>query len=362
MRQMKDTIFFSILFPVFKTEKKSMVKKLLGMSVVIIMITLSGKSLSGQDIHFSQFVSSPMNLNPALTGNFKGGYRFVGNGRRQWSSVTLPYQTLALSADANNFLRLKNVGAGMSLYQDKTGDSHFSTFLMNLAASYRIRINKDSTQFISLGVQSGFTSRRIDYSNLYYDNQFNGYVYDASTPSIEEFQNAGRIYANLNAGINWTYTIKERTGISAGFSIFNLSNPKQSFFNNNFILLDKRYTLHAAGQFKLSERFDLLPNLLFMTQGTFKEFNVGTSLKYIVNGNPTKYRALYIGGSLRAGDAGFAMIGMDYQKLYVGLSYDINYSNLKPASNYRGGMEFAVIYILDVLPKKRMYKICPSYI
>ena len=30
-----------------------------------------------QDIHFSQFNLSPLNLNPAMTGAFKGDYRFA---------------------------------------------------------------------------------------------------------------------------------------------------------------------------------------------------------------------------------------------------------------------------------------------
>ncbi len=358
---MKATGFCFIFLVAAKADSKKAARKSGWIAVWMILLMMSG-TLQGQDIHFSQFMSSPMNLNPALAGNFKGDYRFVGNGRRQWSSVTIPYQTFGLSADANNFLRLKNFGAGLSMYQDKTGDSHFSTLVINVAASYRIKLNKDSTQFLSLGLQSGLTSRRIDYSNLYYDNQFNGFVYDPTTPSVEEFQNSGRLYPNLNAGINWLYNIKERTGISLGVALANISTPKQSFYGNDFVVLDKRYTAHASLQLKLSEKFDLLPVLLFMTQGTFRELNGGGSLKYILNKNPSHYRAVYLGGSLRAQDAVFATIGMDYQKLYVGLSYDINYSNLKPASNYRGGMEFAVIYILDVLPKKKMYKICPAYI
>jgi type IX secretion system PorP/SprF family membrane protein len=318
---------------------------------------------SAQDIHFSQFMQSPMNLNPAQTGNFDGAYRFTGNARRQWSSVTIPYQTFGLAADARNFLRLKNFGAGISLYQDRTGDSHFSTLQLNASVSYRIKLNRDSTQFITAGVQSGITQRRIDYSNLSYDNQFNGYIYDPNIPSVESYQNAGRVYANLNSGINWTYNIKERTGISAGIAFYNLTRPKQSFFGNDAIRLDRRLNLNIASQVKLSEKIDLLPSALFMVQGTFSEFVVGSSVKYILNSNRYSYRALRVGGWARTRDAGFVSAGMDYDNWYVGLSYDINFSNLRPASYGRGGFELAVIYIIrDVLPKRLKYKICPSFI
>ena len=63
----------------------------------------------GQDIHFSQFYAAPHTLNPALTGSFDGDWRFAGNYRNQWKSVTEPFKTLALSADANEFNDLENV-------------------------------------------------------------------------------------------------------------------------------------------------------------------------------------------------------------------------------------------------------------
>jgi type IX secretion system PorP/SprF family membrane protein len=331
--------------------------------ICFLLITLfTSASSTAQDIHFSQFMSSPMNLNPAQTGNFKGSYRFTGNARRQWSSVTIPYQTFGIAADARNFLRAKNAGAGISLYQDKTGDSQFSTLQFNAAASYMIKLNKDSTQFISVGVQSGITQRRINYSNLTFDNQFNGFVYDPTIPSVEIFENAGRVYANLNTGINWIYNIKERTGVSAGISLYNITQPKQSFFGNDQIRLDKRFNFNLASQIKLTEKFDLLPSTLFMAQGTYRELILGSSIKYILNDNRYNYRALYAGGWARTRDAGFVSIGMDYDEWYVGLSYDVNLSNLRPASRGRGGFEVSVIYIIDVLPKRLKYKVCPEFI
>ena len=40
-----------------------------------------------QDIHFTQWMFSPLNLNPAETGRFDGDYRVVGNYRSQWGAV-----------------------------------------------------------------------------------------------------------------------------------------------------------------------------------------------------------------------------------------------------------------------------------
>ncbi|MEO6037125.1 MAG: hypothetical protein ABIQ93_01850, partial [Saprospiraceae bacterium] len=52
-----------------------------------VLFTLA---LSAQDIHFSQFANSPINLSPGLIGAFGGDVRFVANYRNQWRSGPIP--------------------------------------------------------------------------------------------------------------------------------------------------------------------------------------------------------------------------------------------------------------------------------
>ncbi|MFN7015385.1 MAG: type IX secretion system membrane protein PorP/SprF, partial [Bacteroidia bacterium] len=46
-------------------------------------------SVQSQDIHFSQFLASPLTLSPGTTGHFNGDYRIAANHRTQWRSVTI---------------------------------------------------------------------------------------------------------------------------------------------------------------------------------------------------------------------------------------------------------------------------------
>ena len=103
--------------------------------IVFSLCVLGLLKTNAQDIHFSQFNNSPLNLNPGLIGVFNGDYRFVGNQRTQWSSVTTPYSTFGLSADANGLFG-SPIGAGLSIYNDKAGDSEFGTMQIGLGASY----------------------------------------------------------------------------------------------------------------------------------------------------------------------------------------------------------------------------------
>ena len=79
--------------------------------IIGIVISLSTSNVFAQDIHFSQFNQAPARLNPALTGQFVGGYRIAGIYRSQWASVTVPYSTIAFSGDARNFMKMNGLGA-----------------------------------------------------------------------------------------------------------------------------------------------------------------------------------------------------------------------------------------------------------
>jgi len=53
----------------------------------------------------------------------------------------------------------------------------------------------------------------------------------------------------------------------------------------------------------------------------------------------------YAGGYMRAKDAMMAMVGGEYKKVRLGLSYDINTSTLRDASNGKGAFELSLVYI-----------------
>ncbi len=315
--------------------------------------------LIAQDIHFSQFNNSPLNLNPGLIGAFNGEFRFVGNQRTQWRSVTVPYSTYSISADAKSIFK-SPFSTGLSIYSDKTGDSDFKTTQIGIGISYTLYL-KDSTQTIIVGVQPAFVQRSINYNKLHFDNQYNGTVFDANLGNGENFQNSGRNYFNLSSGISWNYKIAQRKSITAGIAINNITTPKQTFFNDNKIRLKQRFTFHTNGLFKVSEKVDILPSILFAKQHKFKEIIVGAAGKYHLNrGN---YKALYAGIWYRNSDASYLTLGLDYADFRFGVSYDLNISSLKVASNLKGGFEFSIIYILErYRPNLHRYKACPNYI
>ena len=66
---------------------------------VAIICSLIVQVSYAQDPSFSQFFSSPLNVNPALTGNINGDWRVISNFRDQWIGPASPYTTGTVSYD-----------------------------------------------------------------------------------------------------------------------------------------------------------------------------------------------------------------------------------------------------------------------
>ena len=340
---------------------------MIGRGVIIVcLVVLSVFTVGAQDIHFSQFWMAPANYNPGMTGIMERGCeRYIANRRSQWKSVTVPYVTYGLAADRSQFLKSKKLSLGAKLYYDNTGDSRFTTLDFNVGAAYQVWQSKDSTHRVQAGLQIGLLNRSIDYTALQFDAQYNGFFYDPSLPNNEVLGRDSRLGFNANTGAAYVWTPGARKRLEAGISLFNLPSPNQSFFDDLNIALDRRFNFHMSGGFPVAPKVDVLPGVLWSAQGTYREFLIGGRVRYYLVNEEGIYRAVYLGGFARTRDAGFITAGLDYDEWTVNISYDINLSDLTPASNNKGGLEIAVAYRLcrgRAEPGRIKHIICPDYL
>ena len=317
---------------------------------------------SAQDIHFSQFFMSPLNLNPALTGPSNARYRLAANQRTQWRSVTTPYSTFSVSGDEMGQFN-NRLGLGVMLAHDIAGDSHLNTFAFNLSGAYTCWSNPAGDSRIKAGLQAGITNRKIDYSGLAFDQQYNGYYYDPSLPTGESFLRNSRTYLNLNVGASYEKSWERRKKLTAGFAIDNLNTPQQSFYNDKQIRLDRRLVVHGSGEYPINSQWSLQPEFQLMVQGTYREWLPGVLAKYELINEPLIYRAVYFGYLGRLKDSGVITAGLYFENWQAGVSYDVNMSSLKVASQHKGGFEFALIYLFG---RKNVgwvhHKYCPDFL
>ncbi len=319
-------------------------------------------SLNAQDIHYSQFYLSPINLNPALSGVFNGDMRFAANYRSQWSSVPVPYTTTSGSFDgkiAPRKLGDNILGASLLFNYDQAGDSRMGLLQLGGALAYTQRVTERN--FISLGFQMGGAQRRFHTDKLTFDSQYNGDIFDPNLSSQEVFPQLSFYFLDFSVGANWHFQLDERTKFDAGVALHHLNEPQQSFFADESIRLAKKISFNWDASIRMGKQVDVLPAFIYQIQGTYQETVLGLSFKYYMPNQTGKEIGLLIGTWLRPTDAIIPSVGIQYNNLRVGLSYDVNTSPLKIASNRNGGPEIGLIYIISKVKSAKSYKSCPIF-
>ena len=146
-----------------------------------------------QDIHYTNFGFSPLNINPALTGVFNGDYRATGNFRSQWQGVPVSYLTVSSSFDMKIANQNKGVTSpfrvGAFLSHDNAGWSHLNNTSVYLSGSYmKVLTPKDFLSGgISLGVnQRAFKTGDLTWDDQYYEKRFDPNIITADAAVFEQ--------------------------------------------------------------------------------------------------------------------------------------------------------------------------------
>ncbi|HMQ46253.1 MAG TPA: PorP/SprF family type IX secretion system membrane protein [Saprospiraceae bacterium] len=340
-----------------------------------LFIALGVLSVSAQDIHFSQFYLSPLNLNPAMTGVMNCNIRLVANYRNQWASVlrSNAYNTYSVSYDQRIPVgRYDYFGVGTTFWGDRAGEANFSTLTGKLSASYSKRMGgyRSKANYLVVGAEAGVAQRSIDFLKLRWGLQHDGnggYNPDADSGEADVFDRDNFIFADLAAGLLWFSVFDENNSLYFGGSFHHLNRSNQSFNSEDEDLLYSRFTFHGGGEFLMGDRFGLVPGVIVMSQGPSFEVNAGTSFKFLL-GSRRLYQAFQLGlwtrisNKIETGvlnDAAILSTRFDYENFSLGFSYDINVSPLRAASNSNGGFEFALVYKICGLERRGVY--CPNF-
>ena len=332
---------------------------------LLLILSLIACAAKAQDIHFSQFYNAPQNLNPSLVGVFDGDYRIAANHKNQWRTIPVPYRTYSVSFDAKLPLGLKRdfICAGILLNNDKSGDGAFISNQVGLTLSYLKKLNADSTSFLSIGIQPSFNSKGFDLSKLTTDNQFSDGTYDETIGTGENFSTTKVTYFDVGGGVSFLQKFGTHSSATLGLSYSHFQKQNISFLSDKSVVSNPKYLVHASVVMGLTNTFELIPVGLFEKQNKAKEIVAGALARFIFEKKSDNLRAFSLGAFLRLKDAFIVDAQLDYNRFKFGLSYDINTSNLKKASNGLGGFELSLIYVMKRFIKVNANKIiCPVYL
>lgn len=319
---------------------------------------------SAQDIHFTQFYNTPQVISPGLTGIFDGDQRFIAAYRGQWYSANAPYSTFFGMFDQKIYTpKVKKgfFGVGGTLGHDRAGDAQLSLIQLQLNGSYTYPIDKEN--LITGGLMMGVGQRSFEFSKLRWHNQYTDGVFDPDLSPNESFTDNGFLYGDLGVGLNYrSQKLGRRSFLDIGASYQHLNKPQQSFAEQGTSTLQPRSTIYLIQQLQVSETLDLYWNGMAQIQDVYVEGVAGIGGRYHLNQSRGKELAIQAGVAWRfhsISDAAITNIEVHYQYWRLGLSYDINVSDFRAATNRNGGPEVTIRYVIHKVKPVPLFRVCP---
>ena len=321
-------------------------------TTLLMLCLVCAVAVFAQDPHFSQFYSSPLTLNPAFTGKFNGDLRISGNYRNQWPTINKAYITGTVSAD---FGILKNKvadndtwGVGIMALTDQSAAGAVKFNYAAISTAYHKSLDEDGFKQLGIGFQTTYSNMNIYTSKLTFEDQL---ASDGtfSLPTNEVFPGSvlKKSYIDLNTGVLFTSSSTENDNFYVGVSMYHITRPREQFTASGYYVLNPRFTFQAGGYFLIGDRNTLHLSALHSEQAGANETVIGGAIQLPVGDADGDVQgvSVYAGAWARLKDALIPYIGLDFSDFHLGLTYDINTSELKTASNSRGGMEISLIYI-----------------
>lgn len=335
--------------------------------ISIFLFLLPVAAIAQADIHFSQFYENNLLRNPALLGVTTNNYRVIGYYRNQWSSIANPYETflvngeyrITLSRNSDDYLSLGLLG-----YSDKAGDLNQKITAFYPAVNFNKSLNTDNNSYLSFGFTGGYVQYSFDPTKATFDNQFQNGDYDPGNPTYENLPVPKRSLGDLGAGINYNVTPGRSTYLF-GVSTYHFTRPRFSYYESNAYAAYARLNVNASMAREMNDNVVVLLHGNYSTQGKFHELMGALLLGW------KNYSAAYsqpdfeiYGGIIaRNRDAIAPIVKIKYKHMAGGISYDVNTSRLKKASNMQGGFEMTLSVTGNYPKNPNMFKkaVCPQF-
>ena len=347
--------------------KKILYGKLL--PVLFLIIYFQGIHLQAQDIHLSQFFEAPLWRNPSLAGIFNGDLRFQGVYRSQWGSVTVPYQTGSFNGEykmpvggAHDFLTL-----GAQLMYDRAGTTNFTTTHILPAINFHKSLSEEKNSYLSLGFMGGLVQRSIDPTKITTNSQWDGTGYNQTLDINEPLANYNLKYGDASVGLSYNSSLgsSEYDNFFVGIAYHHFNHPSNAFYHDPSIELNPKWVYSLGVRFGITPSTYLTIQADHSSQGKYRETLGGAMVGIALDGydfTQSNYN-LHLGAFFRLKDAVVPVIKMDYKPFSVAFSYDVNISQLKTASQARGGFEISLTYqaFFDRENSTKNAVLCPRF-
>ena len=306
---------------------------------LLFCLVVAVKFAGAQDPSFSQFFSSPLNVNPALTGKINADWRVISNFRDQWIGPASPYATGTISYDRKilqnkipNVHEEKNtLGVGGMMMYDYAMDGIVKSVYGSANISYDVVLAKqNAVHRLGAGFGATYGRRTVDFNRLTWEDQWVGYAgFNTNLPSGESALSNMKPWFSASAGLVYSITT-EKSNFDMGVAGYHLNMPKQTFLQDKNQRLAMRKVAHANFETFLNEDLVLNVNSIYQYQDQAQYYSFGAGLGYYIPGQTDVL--INTGLWYWSKNAIIPYVGFAYKDFQVGLSYDVTISKLREAT------------------------------
>lgn len=281
---------------------------------------------NGQGILFSQYHTTPANVNPAMVTaqNFAS---LVVNYKNKNFGNDLSFNTTMISAYYpiiwNKPVR-RIAAVGVSFLDDRLiGDQNIYHQAARINGAYSITL--DTNHYLSFGASIENNIRRISFDNIHTGVQYVlGRGYDASIPNGESFGALRKSFYSFSLAVYYYKLDKNLRQKSAiGFSIFDANRP-----NNAFIVsesnLPRTFAFYASTQLIKFKSIIVSPEVLFKCNSY--NYNYSSGLRFIYDLNNLGTKNIAFGVNYFKNSILNTVIQISHPSYSIGFSYDFAFS------------------------------------
>jgi type IX secretion system PorP/SprF family membrane protein len=314
---------------------------------IIVWLCLLSGIARGQEINFSRVQDMAIWYNQSLKtdkqNSLKLNYRSVQyGGQIAYNSVAAMFDMPLLSKTAKDKANSGYFSMSVGAASDKSNDGILNNTLGLLGISYAVPLGRNET-YLSAGFQAAYYQSQLNLNGVM--NAF-GDQYDAYGP-IEGQPTSDRLasgwsyhHLNVNAGVSvFNNGIHDKWYL--GGSVMQVNTPYAYQVKSDSTRLKAGIGIQGGYRYIASTEDEVAFYMSMSWQGPayrhYFDFCYLKSLPSVPGG-----AAVGFGLGYRYDDAIIPNLELRYQKLIVGLLYDVNISGISAAGISRNGLELSL--------------------
>lgn len=297
-----------------------------------------------QDPVTTQFFNAPLAVNPTFAAEGTADFQVFSNFRQQWFGSSASYNT-AITSFYGSLLSVErrsagNLGIGGMFMTDQSLQGAYKTAYASLDLAYLLSLDDAGKSRLGVGLAGIYGNRRIDFSQLTFISQFSSRGFNTALPTGENALANMSKYFSVGAGILFTHHLDGYL-IKVGAGGYHFNTPRQTLVSDVYEQIPTRYTAHGSVTTELNSQVSINLCAIYQSQATNSFFSGGAIFGYKPAGEEGSL-SIDIGTFYRNTKTLSPYLGLKFNKLNAGLSYDLNLDNTGLGLNSMRAWELGV--------------------